>query len=66
MVKTNGQDTILRIPKRNINDRKFIKSIGNAVMKMQFELDDMLIENRDDQIIKNLLKMEKSGNFKDL
>ena len=66
VVKTNGQDTILRIPKRNINDRKFIKSIGNAVMKMQFELDDMLIENRDDQIIKNLLKMEKSGNFKDL
>ena len=63
IIKTNGQDTVLRAPKRNIDDRKFIRSITSAVMKMQFETEDMSIEERDDHIILNLSKMEKSGNF---
>ena len=63
IVKTNGQDTVLRAPKRNIDDRKFIRSIASAVIKMQFETDDMPLKERDNLIILNLSKMEKSGDF---
>jgi len=63
VVKTNGQDTVLRAPKRNINDRKFIKSIGSAVIKMQFDSENMPLKERDSHIIDKLSKMEKSGNF---
>ena len=30
IIRTNGQDTVLRAPKRNSDDRKFIKSIGSC------------------------------------
>ena len=63
MFKTNGQDTVLRAPKRNVDDKKFIKSVCASVMKMQFELEDMPLKERDDYIINNLSKMEKSGDF---
>ena len=36
VIKTNGQDTVLRIPKTNVDDRKFIKSIGSNIIKLQF------------------------------
>ena len=62
-IKTNGQDTILRVPKRNIDDRKFIKSIGSAVMKMQFNFENLSLEERDKSIINNLSEMEKRGSF---
>ena len=61
IIKTNGQDTILRIPKRNIDDRKFIRSIGSAVMKLQFEAEKMSINDRDRSIINQLKDIEKSG-----
>ena len=32
-------------------------------MKMQFDLEDIPLKKRDNDIIKNLHKMEKSGNF---
>ena len=63
IIKTNGQDTVLRAPKRNKDDKKFIKLITSSVMKMQFDLDDMPLKDRDNSIIKNLSEMEKSGNF---
>jgi len=63
IIRTNGQDTVLRIPKRNIDDRKFIKSIGSAVMKLQFDAEKMPIKDRDNHIIKQLSEMEKSGTF---
>ena len=63
IVRTNGQDTVLRVPKRNIDDRKFIKSIGSAVMKMQFDAEKMSIKDRDNYIINKLSNMEKSGTF---
>ena len=63
IIKTNGQDTVLRAPKRNIDDRKFIKSIGSAVMKMQFDLENMPLKDRDSQIINKLSEMEKRGTF---
>ena len=61
IIKTNGQDTVLRMPKRNINDRKFIKSIGSAVMKLQFDTEKMSIKDRDRSIISQLRDIEKKG-----
>ena len=63
VVKTNGQDTVLRAPKRNVDDKKFVKSICASVMKMQFDLEGMPLKERDDCIINSLSKMEKSGDF---
>jgi len=62
-IKTNGQDTVLRIPKRNIDDRKFIKSVGSTVMKLQFDAEKMPMKDRDNHIINKLYEMEKSGTF---
>ena len=63
IIKTNGQDTVLRVPKRNIDDRKFIKSIGSAVMKLQFDAEKIPIKDRDNHIINKLSKMEERGTF---
>ena len=63
IIKTNGQDTVLRMPKRNIDDRKFIKSIGSAVMKLQFDAEKMSIKDRDNYIISQLSNMEEKGAF---
>jgi len=63
VVRTNGQDTVLRAQKRNKNDKEFVKLICSSVMKMQFDLEDIPLKKRDNDIIKNLHKMEKSGNF---
>jgi nitrite reductase/ring-hydroxylating ferredoxin subunit len=41
VVRTNGQDTVLRAPKRNKNDKEFVKLICSSVMKMQFDLEDI-------------------------
>ena len=62
-VRTNGQDTVLRAPKRNENDKEFIKLICSSVMKMQFEHEDMPLKERDHNIMDSLHEMEKSGNF---
>ena len=62
-VRTNGQDTVLRAPKRNKNDKEFIKLICSSVMKMQFDLEDRPLKERDNNIMNNLHEMEKSGNF---
>jgi len=61
IIKTNGQDTVLRIPKRNFDDRKFIKSIGSAVMKLQFDAEKMSFKDRDRSIINQLKDIENSG-----
>ena len=63
IIRTNGQDTVLRAPKRNIDDHKFIKSIGSAVMKLQFDAEKMSIKDRDNYIINKLSNMEKNGAF---
>ena len=44
-----------------IDNRKFIKSIGSAVMKLQFDAEKMSIKDRDNSIINQLKDMEKSG-----
>jgi hypothetical protein len=63
IIKTYGQDTVLRVPKRNIEDRKFIKSIGSSVIKLQFDSEKMLNKDRDAFIINELSNMEKNGEF---
>ena len=63
LIKTYGQDTVLRVPKRNIDDRKFIKSIGSTVMNLQFNSEKMLNKDRDTFIINELSNLEKSGAF---
>ena len=47
----------------NIDDRKFIKSVGSAVMKLQFDSEKMPNKDRDSFIIKELSNMEKNGAF---
>ena len=34
VVRTNGQDTVLRIPKKEDDDRSYLRSIGAQVMKL--------------------------------
>ena len=63
IVRTNGQDTVIRAPKINENDKDFVKLISSTVMKMQFEYEDMPLKERDTCIIKNLSDMEKKGGF---
>ena len=63
IVRTNGQDTVIQIPKRNDDDRKFIKSIGSLVMKMQFDAEKVKFKDRDNYIIKKLTEIEKKGGF---
>ena len=63
VIKTYGQDTVLRVPKRNLDDRKFLKTVGAAVMKLQFESEKMPTKDRDSFIIKELSDMEKKGAF---
>jgi len=63
IVRTNGQDTVIQIPKINDDDRKFIKSIGSLVMKIQFDAEKMKFKDRDNYIIKKLTEIEKKGGF---
>ena len=51
------------MPKRNIDDRKFIRSIGSAVMKLQFDAEKMSIKERDDYVISKLTSIEEKGAF---
>ena len=62
-IRTNGQDTVLRAPKKNKNDKEFVKTICSSVMKMQFDLEDLPLKERDNNIMKSLHEMEERGNF---
>ena len=59
-VRTNGQDTVLKIPKNDIDDRKFLRSLGSEVMQIQFDAEKMPLEERDNYIIDKLANMEKN------
>ena len=62
-IKTYGQDTVLKAPKRNIDDKKLLKSIGSHIMKLQFETENMSMKDRDQAIFKKLSEIEKKGIF---
>ena len=59
VIRTNGQDTVLRIPQKEDDDKMFIRSIGNQVMKIQFDAEKMKLDSRDNYIINNLKEFEK-------
>jgi len=59
-VRTNGQDTVLKIPQKETNDRKYIRSIGSEVMKMQFEAEKIPLDKRDNYIMDKLNIMEQN------
>ena len=59
VVRTNGQDTVLRAPKRNKDDKKFVKSICSSVIKMQFNVENMSLKERDDHIVNSLHKWKR-------
>ena len=58
-VRTYGQDTILKAPQKNDDDRKFIKSLGRHVLQMQFDAEKLELKDRDNKVIHNLKKLEK-------
>ena len=58
-VRTNGQDTVLKIPLKSTDDRKYIRFIGSQIMQMQFEAEKMSLEQRDIYIINKLKNMEQ-------
>ena len=61
-VRTNGQDTVLYMPKKNIDDREFLRSIGSNILKMQFGAEKLSLKERDQYIFTKLNEMEKNYN----
>ncbi len=62
LVETYGQDTVLTMPQRDgEDDRTYLGRIGEAVMELQFALEDCTDENRDDEIIRCLKALEADG-----
>ena len=59
-VRTNGQDTVLQMPQKESDDRKYIRSIGSEVMKMQFEAEKISLDKRDNYIMDKLNIMEQN------
>lgn len=61
-VRTYGQDSVMRMPLQNdVNDDKFLKGVGNAVMTMQFDAESLPLDQRDAKIIEALAQMEERG-----
>jgi hypothetical protein len=58
-VRTYGQDTVLRIPQQDNDDRKFIKSIGRQVLEIQFNAEKLELKDRDKIVINNLKELER-------
>tara|TARA_B100001123_G_scaffold135189_1_gene156796 strand:+ start:1516 stop:2886 length:1371 start_codon:yes stop_codon:yes gene_type:complete len=60
VVRTNGQDTVLYMPKKEDDDRKFLRKVGLAVLNLQFKAENMPLVKRDSFIFDELTKMEKN------
>ncbi|MEO0371790.1 MAG: aromatic ring-hydroxylating dioxygenase subunit alpha [Pseudomonadota bacterium] len=61
-VQTYGQDTVLSLPpQQGEDDRAYLKRIGEAVMDLQFEVEEWSAESRDDEIITRLQTLEAQG-----
>ena len=62
-VRTYGQDTVLALPSRDgRNDREYLGRVGEAVMRLEFELEDRCDQERDREIISRL-KILETGNI---
>ncbi len=62
IVKTYGQDTVVTVPPDNVNDDQArLGRVGQAVMELQFDLQDLDITSRDLEIVSRLKKLEADG-----
>ena len=59
-VRTNGQDSVLFMPKKSSNDREFLRTIGSKVLNIQFDAEKMSLDDRDQYIINELKELEKN------
>ena len=57
---TNSNNEIIKIPQKETNDRKYIRSIGSEVMQMQFKAEKMPLDKRDNYIMDKLNIMEQN------
>ena len=48
------------MPKNNIDDREFLRSIGSNILNMQFDAEKMSLNERDQYIFAKLNEMEKN------
>lgn len=60
-VRTYGQDTLLRLPMGEGDDRAFLKVVAKRVMEMQFDAEALPLAERDAHIISELKKIEAEG-----
>ncbi len=60
-IRTNGQDTVLFMPKKNDDDdRNFLRQVGSTVLNIQFDAEKMSLDNRDEYILKKLKELEEN------
>ncbi len=57
-VPTYGGDTVLNVPRNDEDDSQLLKSIGETVMKLQFEVEKMTGDERDQKVIDALKRLE--------
>ncbi len=60
-VPTYGGDTVLRLPPNGSDDAAYLQRIGQAVMAVQFEAEDLSGAERDEFVIACLKQMESQG-----
>ncbi len=59
-IRTYGQDTIVRAPRRANGDREFLHLLGKEVMELQFAEEASSDDDRDDNIIQSLKEFENA------
>ncbi|MEO0782532.1 MAG: aromatic ring-hydroxylating dioxygenase subunit alpha, partial [Pseudomonadota bacterium] len=60
-IRTYGQDTILRLPMDEEDDRAYLKKVAKMVMNMQFDAEALPLSERDAHIIAELKRIEADG-----
>ena len=61
-IRTYGQDTVLTLPpKQGVDDEAYLTRIGEAMMNLQFEVENWCDNNRDPEIIRRLKELEATG-----
>ena len=60
-IRTYGQDTILRLPIDEEDDRAYLKKVAKVVMNMQFDAEPLPLSERDAHIIAELKRIEADG-----
>ncbi len=60
-VRTYGQDTVLTLPAQTNDDRAYLKSVGRAVMDLQFAAESRSLDVRDRIVIEQLQRLEQDG-----